>query len=399
MGRPTPGIALLVVLLLLSACGGYKPSPYAQRRAYQERAAQRMRAVDAAPRQRSWRAFTPMPVRVHVGPAYRQRNAEWRMRIEDQIERANAVLKESLGIELEVLSVEPWERRAPLQDLSAQLDELVKHDEGRDAEWVLGLVGSMPRASNSFTELGMARVLGKHLVMRDMDDHHERQLIGQLDTLDDEDQRDLYRGRKRHKEMAILLHEIGHTLGAMHVSSPVAMMCPGYSNRMRIFADGNLTLMRKVLQFRAEPKETRDVRELIASLSSFVQSNPQAGWVMAERAEYVRRLELAHHEIDRAVQQLEREAAVEQTTPPDGPEWDVSALPEADRARFADARRASDEGDFKTAYETASALADAHRNSYATQQLACQLAMHTGRPMKQVRRYCDRMSELAQQQP
>jgi len=390
----------LAIAVLLVACGGYQPSPYAQRKAYQSNQARRLRAASTAPKARSWRAFARKRLRVHVGPAYRQHNAQWRTHVADQVERANAILKQSLGIELSVVSVQAWEPESSLEDLYPRLDELAAHDDGRDADWVLGLVGSMPLATNSFRQLGAARVLGKHLVMRDMDSYHERQSIAELDTLDDRAQRDLYRGRRRHKETTILLHELGHTLGAMHMDSELAFMNPGYSNRMRVFADGNLTLMRRVLAFHQEVPEERDLRALIAGLSSYAQANPQAGWVMEERAQYVTQLEAALRQINQQTTSGESAAQDPAQSPPpadDGPESDVSALDAGARKAFAQVRKQAQAGELGAAYAGAVALADSHADSYAVQHLACRLAMEIGRLTRKTRGYCDRMAVLASQ--
>ena len=53
-------------------------------------------------------------------------------------------------------------------------------------DFVLGLVGSLPRVEFSFHQLGMAGLLGKHLVVRAMNDDAEFKYIQhQLDELDE----------------------------------------------------------------------------------------------------------------------------------------------------------------------------------------------------------------------
>jgi hypothetical protein len=263
----------------------------------------------------------------------------------------------------------------------------------------VGLIGSTPRAEMSFRQLGEATVLGKHLVMRDMNDAEEQRVFGEaFDTLDDDARRRLYADRKRHKEAAILLHELGHTLGAIHVTEPTDLMCSNYDNRMQSFADANLVLMRRVLAHRKQPEAERDVQALIAALSAYVREAAWGGWLPDARREYMTELHKASltvqpraHATPSAASASEAAAA---GTVQEGPEWDVSALPDADRALFARARAELDARP-QQAWQALEPLAEQHKDSYAVQHLACTLAMRGGVTMKRMRQYCDRMAALA----
>ena len=75
----------------------------------------------------------------------------------------------------------------------------------------------------SFHDLGCARVLGRHFVLRGMTSIAELQDFNRLfPKLDNDEREALYGRRKTHKELSIFLHEWAHTLGALHVQDPPA---------------------------------------------------------------------------------------------------------------------------------------------------------------------------------
>ena len=381
-------------------------APYVHKKRYQEHTAKRLAAAELEPETRSWQAFTRLRIRVHGAREHRERDRGWRASFEEQIARANAVLKPALAIELEVEDARDWDPKSSPDVLHPRLEELIAHDPGEDVDWVIGLVGSMPRASLDFRDLGEGSVLGKHIVLRDMNDAEEQRVLGEvLDTLSDDERLRLYGERKRHKQTVVLLHEIGHTLSAIHVRDATEIMHPSYDNRMQAFAEPNVVLMKRVLAFRRAPEAERDWAALYQGLTEDVRGAGWDGWVEQERAEYVAKLEAAA----RAPQQAGgaapaptaiASAASAQNTATDAArakETDVSALPEADRTAFAEARAQLDAGKLREARAVADRLADRYPDSYAVQHLACTAAMRSGGALKEMRKRCDRMAALARQ--
>jgi hypothetical protein len=393
-------VRLGLIVALASACGN--ASPYQRRQEYQQRQAQKLAAAELEPQQGAWRAMHRMRVRVHAAREYRDRDRDWRARFEEQVVRANRVLEQALAIKLEVVEAREWESAAG-EDISAQREALIAHDRGDDVDWVVGLIGSTPRAEMSFRQLGEATVLGKHLVMRDMNDAEEQRVFGEaFDTLDDDERRRLYADRKRHKEAVILLHELGHTLGAIHVDEPADIMCSNYDNRMQTFAEANVVLMRRVLAYRRQPEGERDLPALIAALAAYVRETAEARWLEVERREYLTMLQEAAASLQQPAPAPAPGTAaaaasdgVAAAPVREGPEWDVSALPEPDRARFAQARADLDANKLAPAWQVLEPLAEQHVASYAVQHLACTLAMRGGVPIHRMRQYCDRMAALA----
>ena len=287
-----------------------------------------------------------------------------------------------------------------------RLEELVAHDPGADVDWVIGLVGSMPRASLDFRELGESMVLGKHMVLRDMNDAEEQRLLGEaLDTLGDDERLRLYGERKRHKQTVVLLHEIGHTLSAIHVREATDIMHPSYDNRMQAFADPNLLLMKRVLAFRRVPKASAIGPRCTEASSRTLRGAAWGGWVEQERAEYIAKLEDAGRATEQPVNGAPTLTAIANTATPQNVaadaartrETDVSALPEPDRAAFAEARAQLDADKLVEARAVSERLADRYPDSYAVQHLACTVAMRGGGSLKAMRKRCDRMAALAVQ--
>src|SRR5207302_2313499 len=96
-------------------------------------------------------------------------------------------------------------------DLTAALTALRTDDPGNDVDWVIGMVGGLPRVTRSFHDVGMAHVSGKHVVLRAAADAEEQTAIERnFDELKADERADLARARKRHRAVAVLLHEIGH---------------------------------------------------------------------------------------------------------------------------------------------------------------------------------------------
>ncbi len=84
----------------------------------------------------------------------------------------------------------------------------------------------------------MSNVPGKHLVLRATGAAEEKDDIDRaFDQLSVEDRAKLGRVRARHRATAVLLHELGHSLGALHVRDPQSLMSPAYDKRMTAYGD------------------------------------------------------------------------------------------------------------------------------------------------------------------
>src|SRR5262249_26089174 len=138
-----------------------------------------------------------------------------------------------------------WDRQSSSEDLGAILEELENLDPSSDVDLVIGLVDALPQVSTSFHQLGMARVLGHHLVMRGLNDTAEVKVFDEaFDELGQKERRELYHKRKKHEQTVIFLHEIGHVLGAIHTTDRHLMLYPTYEEVQSRFGAENLQVMR-----------------------------------------------------------------------------------------------------------------------------------------------------------
>jgi tetratricopeptide (TPR) repeat protein len=221
-------------------------------------------------------------LRFHADRDYRALAPSWQQRARTWLDFLNRVVAPGLGVRFEAESFHRWDRQSPNGGLQPILDELVAKDGGGDVDLVVGLVSALPLVSASLHELGMARELGKHLVLRGMGDAAEaRALDKYLYQVDRAEREALYSRRKWHKEMAVFMHEWGHTLGAPHSSNELDFMNIGYSHQMRRFSSAGAALLAVALRCRADERAQGrlDWRPLLA----FLETNADPSWYSRDR--------------------------------------------------------------------------------------------------------------------
>ena len=150
-------------------------------------------------------------VRFRPNEAYLTQTVDARKQIADMVDDANRVLEPTLAVTLTVEQIQPWSREidAPEPALGA----IEAEDPAQDVELVVGMIGALPRQTESLHELGISRVLGKHMVVRAAGRLGERDAIESgFDELSVDDRAQLLRSRKRHRALAVFLHELGHCL-------------------------------------------------------------------------------------------------------------------------------------------------------------------------------------------
>jgi biopolymer transport protein ExbD len=200
-------------------------------------------------------------VRVWADDEYRAQNVRWEATFADELAYANAVLAPMLGIHLEA-EYRTWQRHAPGSTLEDDLTALRREDPGADAFAVIGLTSSIALVTGTFDQLGLASLPGQHLMLRGYADVGERQAFDRaFRDLPTEDRQMLYEGRRRHKTTALLLHELGHNLGAPHVDVTDTLMNPMYSGHSAAFDARSHELMlatvdRRLGRLRAAPAAT-----------------------------------------------------------------------------------------------------------------------------------------------
>lgn len=239
----------ILAVVLLAGCS--IPTPWQEQRNY----AQSLKPAEVTPS-----AETPPPktlrtfrLRAWVDDEYRTQTPRWEQAIAGQIERANAILTAQFGVRLEVESIKAW-HRAGSANLEEPLEQLTAMDPGTDVDWVAGFVSSLAIFSAAQEQLGMARPFGRHFVLRGMFSAAEADAIARaLNLLSEKDRAELARERQQHKEMAILLHEWAHTLGAFHERSPQWLMAPMYETSQSGFSEESARIVGLGLEHRKSP--------------------------------------------------------------------------------------------------------------------------------------------------
>ncbi len=275
------GWAVVAGLMAVMGCA---PSA----RTLQQRFAERLRPVPLQTTPPWSGPVTPLKVRVHADDGHRGAILGWQVRFYRVVERINPALKAAIGAELEVVGLQPWTRARGAGGLQAALFDLARHDPGNDVDLVIGLTTPFPEVTVSHDQLGLATLLGKHLVVRPGDDLKQfEQLERGLTRLDQEEREDLYQALRRHRAATVLLHEIGHALGALHVRDPGALMAAQQSPKHAAFTPENRRLMQIALSARGENRANSDARATMlrryrAALSEMQQQrvDPQARALM-----------------------------------------------------------------------------------------------------------------------
>jgi hypothetical protein len=275
------------------------------------------------------------------------------------IEDANGVLSATFGAHLDVDATRPWSFDAD-DDLPRALDSLRRDDAGDDVDVVIGLVGALPRPTDSLHEVGYAEVLGKHIVVRAASRFGEQDIVDrQLSELSSDERDQLVRARKRHRALAVLLHELGHVLGALHEASPTSLMHPSYGPTMNAYGPGAVALMRIAI-------DTEDRRAVPGAQLDYLRGANTDDWAPGEREKAMANLQargappVGNGDAGSPI------IAPANNAPPE--------LEAGDRERFAQAFEMFRAGAVAPAYETAKSLFTTYPKSVSVQDLRCQLA-------------------------
>jgi predicted Zn-dependent protease len=195
-------------------------------------------------------------IRFYADEDYRAGLYRWADRTKTQLEELNKVLEPALGVRFEAESFRRWHRESGGIQIEQMLAELEKLDPGPGVDLVVGFVTPLPLVSTSMHEIGAARMLGNHFVLRGMASADEAAALKTLDLLDPSEREQVYSRRKWHRETAVFLHEWLHTLGAIHSSNPERLTNPSYSNKMSNLAIVDTELAAIALKARLAERQT-----------------------------------------------------------------------------------------------------------------------------------------------
>jgi Biopolymer transport protein len=210
-------------------------------------------------------------IRVWADDEYRAQNVHWERTFGDSLDYANEVLAPLIGIRIEA-EYHAWQHHAPGNTLGQDLDELEQQDPGDGVLTVIGLTSSQGLTSATFEELGLASTPGNHMMLRGYADVEEREIFERyFKKLSADEREHLYTTRRRHKGTALLLHELGHNLGAPHSVAADTLMYPIYSDKSAAFDPDSVTLMRS----RADQLFGRSTHEAMPAAATAAVRHPE----------------------------------------------------------------------------------------------------------------------------
>lgn len=218
-------------------------------------------------------------VRVWAAEDFRAQRVRWRAQIEEELDEVNQFLVPAVGVKLDAVAIEPWPVQSAERSLGDLLDQLAAEDPGDDVDWVIGYSSGLSLVEGSFEQLGVARPLGRHLVVRGYVDRDERDGFARAyPETSDADRERVLAARRRHKQATILIHELAHTLGVPHERDESWIMSAFYTPKMETLSTQSRTVMQLSLETWLSPRGTFDVTTLAARLTSYYESNPWGGW-------------------------------------------------------------------------------------------------------------------------
>ncbi len=356
-------------------------------------------ALAPAPQTAPARTFR---IRIYVTPQYAAQVADAKQQLREMVSDANLILAPTTGARLDIESVVVWETAKSEDDLQASLEAIKAKDAGGDVDWVVAMVGGMPKATLSFHDIGRAFVLGKHLAMRSSSRLGEHDAIEKaFDELGDDERAKLRRALKRHRASAVFLHEIGHTLGALHENDAHSIMHPSYDQQMTAFGADAAALMRITVSHRAA-HET-DASNLARDLLAYLEPSTSTAWLAHDHDELVKTLRAALPAARGASGATARGGAPASALPADIGEkatgTAVEGVRPGDQEAYAKTVRALASNDVVAAWTSGKALFTAYPDVLAVQDLRCQVAMRSQSDFSYTRSECARLMELSTAPP
>jgi predicted Zn-dependent protease len=229
-----------------------------------------------------------LKVRVYVDEDFRAQTVRWKAQIEEQFDDANQFLVPALGVRLDVVDYKPWAQRSASESMETLLGALEAHDAGDDVAWVVGYVSSLSIASTSFEQLGVAWLLGRHVVLRGYAEGGEKKLLAEaFPKVPAAERERAHEQRRRHKQTVLLIHEIAHTLGAIHENDEGWIMHASYAVAMSQLSDRSRELMQISIDERVKARTSQDNRALAGRLVGYLDANAWGGWNEEEKIQLV----------------------------------------------------------------------------------------------------------------
>jgi hypothetical protein len=392
-------LRLLALSFLVFAAGCYD-SRWGTREKLQREHAAKLAPANLATHEGTAKVATrTLRLRALATARFTGQTLDWQHDVRDVVSAASDVLVEATGARLELVSIETWTTPGPEDDLDVVLQSLAQRDAGDGVDVLIGLVGGLPKFTTSFHDLGRGEILGRHVVIRAATDLAEHDVVDvSLDELSLSERLDLVAERRRHRAIAVLLHELAHTLGAVHETSAGSVMQPTYSPKTSGFGPGASALLLASIAHRADPNTVDATRAMANDLLAVYEGPTSASWVAPERASIIARLKSF------LTPPVPTTAPSTSTSAGSGigprPFADVAPqLLEADRPIYARLVERWNEGNFVDAWKLGEPLFARYTDLLPIQDLRCQLAMRLGFSWERTKTECARLMTLQTGKP
>ncbi|RYZ36575.1 MAG: tetratricopeptide repeat protein [Myxococcaceae bacterium] len=294
-------------------------------------------------------------VRVYADAEHRAQVLHWERAFAAGLQRASEAVRGPLRVTFELESTRAWERRGSEGALEPVLKALEALDAGEDVDLVVGLVSAPSAFSEAQHELGFARVLGRHCVLRGINASVSVEA-------------------RRRMEVSVLLHEWAHTLGALHVREERGWMASkydatqtGFDSRTLALLDAGLRhLPRARVELKAQREWARELRTVLEAMRGPAWEGPERGFLL----EWTDRVLAANMVL--------------------GPEGTPKSLTPEERQRLAQIIALEKAGRPAEAAEALEPLAVRHPQDDGVQLLACYLAVHLTPALAATQERCER---------
>jgi hypothetical protein len=274
--------------------------------------------------------------------------------------------------------------------------DLETEDTGDGAQWVVGFVQSVPGVVTDYHVLGVARPFTKYLVLRGSADPDE--LAALKDGFGEAESQKIYSARRHHKIVTVFLHELAHTLGAVHRTAKDTIMSPVYDAKETGFDAATVGLLRLTTPDVLGGKPWASA----PGLAAYLEKN-DGGWVQTERDQWLVSLRSVGAKTASAgpPAALAAQGTPPAAAPPSGPSpgsvapLAFTTLTTDDRAVYESALGVEKRGDARGAWRTALSLFEKYPRVVEVQKLRCHLAelQHFFRGVAEA--HCERLVALA----
>lgn len=356
------------VTFLLTGCL-YFDSRWVDEQQEKKRAKARLRPAALETGKARADGTTTAVVRAYGTRAYAAETLRWEAQFSRLLDDANRVLQPAIGVTLVNGGTSLWTPESGDSLPTAAVQDLEREDTGDGAQWVVGFVQSVPKVVTDYHVLGTARHFSKYLVLRGSADAAELEGLRQT-VNEDQGAVSLYSERRHHKIVTVFLHELAHTLGAVHRTARDTIMSRVYDPKESGFDDATIALLRitapRILAGKSE--------EAVPLLAAYLAKDGD-GWVGSERDDWLARLK----SITIATAAQATQTPSSPAPPPSGPSRVAQpvafeTLSASDRAVYENAVQTESQGDPRAAWRTALPLFETHPRVVEVQTLRCRLA-------------------------